>query len=269
MIYVSAYYHIPKRQLSHMGISRYVRLLPETLRMIRGQRLVFYYEEEFIGRLVKRLCEDIGIEVSLRCVPLETLPQRENATIIANAARDPRTTARTVLSKEKGVAHLRAMDVAGDRSEYEKNLSVWLSKIDLTMSVAREIQRREPVAWIDIGVSKLNFRRHNWNFATLPVSPMRLSHYGSNMRYLGERLPLNASVLLGYPESWNAVCKLFNETVAMRAADCYPHDEETLLSHVLRETPDLFECIGHPYRGRIGTVKYFWERLRGGNLRTM
>lgn len=251
-----------------MGIARYVRLAPETLKMIAGSRLTFFYEEEFIGTLIARLCENFNMDVTLVRRPLTELPLRHQSMVISEGAKRPSNSKWERLGKEKGIGHLRSMDVNGDRSEYADNLTIWLSKISLANSVANECKYDKlPIAWMDIGLSKFNFIRENWNFSLLEGSNGRMLHYSSNMRYLGKQLPLNASFLLGWPCEWAILFDLFHEKLRDLQSDGYPHDEETILSHVVRENPQLFKCIGHPFRGSIGKLRYYYNRVFYGRIR--
>ncbi len=267
-IYVSAYYHIPKRRIPHMGIARYIQLAPETLRMISGSRLFFYYEEAFIGTLFERLSENLSVDIVPIRRPLNMLPRRGDAKVIAEAANPPTNREWHRLGKEKGISHLRAMDLDGDRQEYIDNLSVWLSKIDLLTEVSNKIENEAlPVAWVDVGLAKKNFMRENWNFTLQEAQKDQVIHYSSDMRYCGNTLPLNASFLKAWPKEWKHLSLLFSEKLSALRTDGYPYDEETILSHVVRENPTLFKCLGQPFKGPFGRLRYFYNRILGRKIR--
>ena len=253
-----------------MGIARYVRHAPETLRMISGSKLIFFYEEEFIGELVERLCENFDINIRLERRPLADLSARAHAENISNAAQTPSPATLNASTREKGRRHLAAMDIDGDRTEYTANLSIWLSKISLTAEVAAEYAVSDcPVAWVDIALAKNNFTRQNWNFAKIDRNPQsRLLHYGSAMLYRAQRLPLSAGFLQADRQHWSTISRYFQEELATLQHDRYPHDEETILSHVVRKYPDMFECIGQPFRGRIGKAQYYFNRVFRAKLET-
>ncbi len=262
MHYVSAYYHIPKEKLPHMGIARYIRLAPETLQMISGFQLSFYYEEEFVATLIQRLCEDVGVSVDLIRLPLADLPRRQEAMRISRTASKSVAESFGRTPKEKGVAHLRNFENDGSRVEYEDNLSVWLSKIDLVLNVISTRHVDDcPVAWIDIGLSKFNFIRSNWAFNHLSGRNDRVLHYGSLMKFQGRRLPLNASFLRAYPAIWQDLCGRFSEALNGQENSRYPHDEETILAMVVWSRPCLFECAGKPFDGKWGKMQYLYNRL--------
>ena len=262
--YVSAYYHVPKPKLDHMGLGRYVALAPGTLRMMAGKKLFFYYEEDFVGEVIGRICDETGIEAHLKRVGLTDLPNSVAAErIAANAAWPGDTLYRKFGKKEKGIAHfLNLCDGAANRP-YRDNLSIWLSKIDLvneTLS-APETAGSQIIAWVDIGVSKLNYVRSNWNFAREMVSTGKLYHYTSNMRFQGGKLPLNASVLGAEFSVWRELGIKFFDALQSTANSSYPHDEETILKLVHDNSPELFHTLGRPGEGRIGQAQYLLRRL--------
>lgn len=262
IIYVSGYYHIPKRKMPHMGIGRYVRLMPETIKMISGSRLIFFYEEDFIGVLVSRLCENYGVELSLKRREICDLPRRREAEIISENA-DVAEPKRLSIGREKGVAHFNSMIEEGDRSEYTDNLSIWLSKLDLVVESNRfGAQDASGFAWVDIGISKFNYLRKRWRFSDCQPCGDSLQHYGSPMRFRGKDLPLNASFLQGSAAVWDKVTEGYGKALELACGDGYPDDEETVLSDVVRENPELFQCVGYQYRGRLGQVLSLVERLR-------
>lgn len=266
--YVSAYYHIPKRKIPHMGIARYVKLAPETLSMISGSRLIFFYSESFIATLFERVAENLNVEIIPIRRQLSELPERESAKRIVTNARAPKQAALVKKGREKGVVHLNGMDFEGDRREYLENLSIWLSKIPLCTYVATsELSESQSVAWVDIGISKVNFTRHNWNFCLLKPPTSQVQHYASNMRYRGDRLPLSAGYLRAWPEQWERLNSLFKEQLYRRRNCSYPHDEETVLSHVVEQHPELFECVGKPLTGPLRRIRYYSNRLRGRKFR--
>lgn len=266
-MYISAYYHIPKRSMRHMGISRYLRLAPETLRMIAGSRLIFYYEEDCIGEVVGKMCAERGIELHLVQVPLTELPQRQPALEIAEAASRENLPDRNTAHKEKGWSHLTSLVHGDDRSEYRDNLTVWLSKLELVEQAQQFMTENEKVlAWMDFGISKVNYLRENWNFPSLTPAESKISHYRSTMRLLGRELPLNASLMISDSETWKCLVALFQSELQKRIGDGYPHDEETILSTVVRSRPDLFHCLGGAYTGPLKRLRYLTERWRAGAL---
>lgn len=264
-MYVSGYYHIPKRSMPHMGISRYLRLGPVSLKMIADSKLVFFYEEDCIREIVQKISDDWSIDLVPIHLPISRLPQRQAAlTISANATRSalpPESECR----KEKGWSHLNGMVHGDDRTEYEDNLTVWLSKIDLVNKAAKQFpSSNQLIAWMDFGIAKFNYIRDGWSFPDRMAnfSRSKLSHYNSLMRMHQSKLPLNASFLIARSNVWEEVQDEFHQQIASSRDEDYPHDEETLLSRVVQTRPELFDCIGDPYHGRIGKVRYLLERFR-------
>ena len=263
-LYVTAYYHIPKKSMPNMGISRYLRLAPVSLEMIRNSQLVFYYEEQCIADIVSKICADWSIDLVPVRLPLKNLPQRQAAIAIAKNAKESSLPPLIGSVKEKGRGHLRGMVRGEDSQEYADNLSVWLSKLDLVQASIDHLSvNSEPIAWMDFGVSKKNYTRRNWRFQEAESNRKNngLLHYGSEMRFQNEKLPLNASFLSGRPEIWKTALNEFNTFLEIAGVDSYPHDEETVLSQIVRTNPELFECIGEPYRGRIGKAQYYFNRV--------
>ena len=251
-----------------MGIARYIRLAPETFKMIAGKPLVFYYEEDFIGELVKRVCENYGVALRLVRRPIGELPARSEAVRIAREA-GPKGLRGAAGPREKGIGHLKGMVFGDDRTEYENNLSVWLSKIGLLYEVFEDgTVPYGNIAWMDLGISKFNFIRKNWDFTGFSgKSERRVLHFSSNMRYLGEQLPLNASFLQAPGRLWPEINGLMENALEGAMGDHYPHDEETILAGIIRENPNLFRCIGGGYEGRVGKLRYAYERIRHRGVR--
>ena len=247
-----------------MGISRYLRLAPVSLEMIRNSQLVFYYEEQCIADIVSKICADWSIDLVPVRLPLKNLPQRQAAIEIAENAKESSLPPLVGGIKEKGRGHLRGMVHGDDRQEYADNLSIWLSKLDLVQaSISYVKTESRPIAWVDFGIAKKNYTRRNWRFQKAESSRKAngLLHYGSEMRFQNEKLPLNASFLSGRPKIWKTALVEFHAHLVKATSDCYPHDEETILSTVVKSNPQLFECIGQPYRGRIGKAKYYFNRV--------
>lgn len=262
--YVSAYYHVPKPKLAHMGLGRYIALAPGTLQMMAGKKLIFYYEEGFVADVIGRICEEARIDVHFKRVPLTELPNRAAAERIAARATWPGDMLhRRFGKKEKGIAHFLNLFDNEDNRPYRDNLSIWLSKIPLVNEVlSAPDAHSEITAWADIGVSKLNYRRSNWNFTQQNIGKGALHHYSSNMRFHGEKLPLNASVLAGAQAAWQAVEHDFADALQSTETSDYPHDEETVFKLTYKDKPSLFRVLGHPGEGRLGQAQYLMRRLR-------
>ena len=250
--------------MPHMGISRYMRLAPVSLEMIQNAQLVFYYEEECIAEIVSKICADWSIELIPVKLPLKNLPQRQAAVAIARNAKESSLPPLVGGIKEKGRGHFRGMVHGEDRKEYADNLSIWLSKIDLVQESFNNVKTNSrSIAWMDFGISKKNYTRRNWRFQEAEGNRKTngLLHYGSEMRFQNHKLPLNASFLSGRLETWKTALTEFNTYLEKAKSDSYPHDEETVLSYVVGKKPELFECIGQPYRGRIGKAQYYFNRV--------
>ena len=251
-LYASGYW--PVRGNQKRSGSHYTTLLPQTLRLIQGEQLVFYSSSEEILSLVEQLCRQHGIVLQAELRLLHSLPAWSLAKRLMQGCRAMQL---DLLEKpaafgaEKAVIHYWR-DYKGAGAEVLRQmLTVWLSKIDLITALASEVDH-DHLVWIDATIARFNGRRSNWRFWLSADHPDRFCHYGSEMRRYGRHLPLNASYLSGPRLRWSALQQLFNVMAERAALMPYGHDEETILAECVQHSPGWFQRIGLPYTRLAG-----------------
>ena len=227
-------------------IDHYIALIPKTVEMLAGRRLVLFTDNSTISQFVSQCCllHKVDLMCSVRSV--FELPALEFARGIVHQTecygRD-----RPVpvdFQKEKGLLHYWRDFMGSGPHAYQRILAIWLSKVFLV----HEIAQRNPFessqfAWVDATVARFNTRRSNWNFVTLANRSETICHYGSRMRKLGQPLSLNASFLKGDQAAWSSLLKLYVSELACAVREQYPNDEETILHNVKAAHPQMFLSV--------------------------
>ena len=246
-LYCSGLWNVPGN-IKHSP-DHYKRLLPRTLRIIRGSTLRFYSNDNKILEVVSALCAESNIVLEAKELAIESLPGWQLSDALVNSCK--KMALNTFVwpnynTNEKGAIHYFRDFEVGGAEVYRKLLAIWMSKIDLTTAFASEQKSQKPSAWIDASVARFNYGRENWNFGQVEIPSGKLAHYSSKMFFLGNRLPLNASFLSADAATWRLVEKEFRRSAEKATTMPYGHDEETILADCVWRQPDLFTCVGSP-----------------------
>lgn len=244
-LFVSGYWEVVGNQKRKHDV--YLNNLKDTLKMIKGGRLIFYTSVMDKADEITAICNALNIDVQVIESSISSLPAAETAerfTEQASKMNIDDLMFLTLPSKEKGVAHSKR-DLKPDAFVYEQMLTIWLSKVYL---VAKHSESSEFTAWIDSGFSRFNFYRERWNIRKLQVLRNKLMHYGSYMTFLGESLPLNASFLLGDKRTWSNILNEYVASLNRFNALPYAVDEEVIFAEVYARNSSLFHLIGSPYK---------------------
>jgi hypothetical protein len=236
------YWQIPenaKRPLAH-----YATLLPATLAMLAGQRLVFLSDSVVVQRWVEAVARASGVQMIAVSKSIDALPAREfTAHFLRQTERYGAGTAVPAqFNQEKGLWHYWRDFRASGSAVYQKLLAIWLSKVLLMEEFARSDPfGSEYFAWVDATAARFNGRRLNCNFVGAAGRDGMIAHYRSAMRKYNRALSLNASFLKGDRRAWERLTALYREQLQFAAIqEPYPNDEETLLHEIIRAHPDLF-----------------------------
>lgn len=246
--YVSGYWCLPGNGKNKPEY--YQRSLEALVRRLCGKKLLFFAGDDEIVALVDDACSAFGVDVEIRLLPLEALPQHVLAERLTTSCRRMELDCWSMDRKfysEKGVVHYWR-DLKGSGEEvYSHLLAIWLSKISLVAGFANSVDASTPLAWVDSSLVRIKGNRSNWCFWKQSVEPGRVCHYASPMRYLGGCLPVSAGFLLAQAADWYRLESLFNDVASQSVVMSYGHDEETILGECWRRRPELFHCIGRPY----------------------
>jgi len=232
----------------------YENLIRPTCRLIAGGRLVLFHDDPRVGRLFENAARLSNIELTTVTMPLRELPTAtvSERMLAACTRMDVSTYPRRERQREKGVLHFSRDYLRSGERAYRDLATIWTSKISLVADVAIPNVGSDTqfVAWIDASIARFQGLRQHWDFVTVPQRHDVMQHYANNMRYLGERLPINASYLMADRSLWPIVDQLFYERLHDALEQDYAHDEETILGLVHHDRPELFTRIGRNY-GRL------------------
>jgi hypothetical protein len=245
--YVTGYWMLPSNAKN--PVEHYQKLIPQSMEMIAGRKLILYFDDAQTEAMFAEACEALDVRLQTVRVSVEALPAYRHADAFADGCRSMRREEfdRTPLRwLEKGLIHYRRDFMGAGEEVYRRLITIWMSKVALTSQAASGGGDATYFAWMDASVARFSGRRTNWNFPVQTFAPRALNHYASTMSYRGERLPLNASFMLGTPEVWAAVSLAFDAWLQASLSDAYAHDEETILGLVHRDRPELFHTLGVP-----------------------
>ena len=267
--YVSGHWmlaHSPKNPVEH-----YYKLIPKTLAMLAGSRLVFFYDDPELLQFVENHALDNGIDLVPAEKPIDELPARDLSEGFAascermglDAFPEPE-----YKNKEKGVIHYWRDWKRGGPRFYKGLLTIWLSKVSL---VSEAIEKSQDLylggyfAWVDASVARVSRKRRNWDFTRVRLPKAQVSCYKNDMRYFGGTLPVSASFLGGGAAVWPEMERRFLLKARASLDTAYAHDEETILSAVYLDDPDLFNRFGGA--PRYHRRKILSEAFLGGTPR--
>ena len=242
--YCMGYWPVPEN--GKYPLSHYLTLIPETIAMLAGERLLLFTDDARVQQLVANLCAKYAVSVLFSLRRTAELPAVEFARRILGQTESFGAGQQRpgVFNAEKGLLHYWRDFIDGGAENYLKVLSIWLSKVFLVNEVAAD----NPLgcaqfAWVDASIARLNGQRPGWNFARLPSYPRRVAHYRSRMRKHGRPLSLSAGFLKGDPQAWSSLAEVYARELELAAGEPYPNDEETILHSVRDKNPDLFAYV--------------------------
>jgi hypothetical protein len=242
--YCMGYWKIPGN-IKH-PVDHYIALMPRTIEMLRGERLLLFTDDESIRELVRNCCTRSMVTLTCLTRHVLDLPTHEYANRIlqqtaafGSSAERPEN-----FNREKGLLHYWRDYLGSGPAVYQNVLAIWLSKVFLGHEVAQQNPfGSSHFAWIDASISRMNYQRANWNFVTL-ASPRRvISHYGGLMRKAGRLLSMSASFLKGDQDAWSSLITLYRNELSRAIHETYPNDEETILHSVKEKHADALLTI--------------------------
>lgn len=258
--YISGYW--PLTNNAKNSREHYNTMLKKTLSRLKGKKLTFFSDNSDILDDVILHCSRQGISLQPNFLRLVDLPNRSLAHAIATSCSRMSLDAwpkPSCFHSDKGVVHYWR-DLHGSGIEtYTDLLSIWMSKIALVTKIATELDADYPLAWVDSSLARIQGNRSNWRFWNQRVQSGQFSHYASPMKYYGKTLPVSAGFLLANASIWGELNSLFNEIAWQATQMPYGHDEETILGECWQRCPELFHCIGKPYRSLDFRTTLHWR----------
>lgn len=264
-LYVSGLWIIPgnsKRSPEH-----YYNHLDETFKMIRGERLMFFYETDEIAKLVSDAAQTFDVQLQLQQLDIKKHPNFDDALNLTKLAKSFNMDIWAeafpeLLSIEKGFNQYYKFLQKGQNSEaYAQQLVCTLGKYSLMQMAIAQDYANEYV-WMDSSASRFNAYRKKADFTQIKLELNRIYHYRSSQQIFGRKQEVQGSVLLGTRSAWES----FNQEYAAVLSNyidgrCnYPATDEVLMTICKLLNPSLFEIIDKDERRLI-------HRLAGRFLR--
>jgi hypothetical protein len=218
-----------------------------TLAMLKRKNVIFFTNTEEIIKKIHPYSQKYKINLIPEIVKIEDLSRKKiaNKFILQTAKYGAdKKIEPSSFNKEKGLAHLWRDYRRTGPDAYEKILSIWLSKVDITIAESEKNQfGSEAIAWIDASISRFNNKRFGWYFLNAPCIDGKITHYPSSMKKNNVNLSINASFLLGHTSTWKKFKTIYSSTLEEIIQEEYPNDEETTLDKIHQKNPELFSCI--------------------------
>lgn len=264
-LYVSGYWPIAgnvKRSGAH-----YSNWFPQTLQMLRGADLIFYSTSEDVLEWAQRLCVAQGVKMLPRIRALDEMQAWSLAGQLVQSCERMALDSwdrPSSFAGEKGVVHYWR-DLRGAGADVFRCLNtIWLCRTDLLAQESVQAPDHvERLAWIDSTMARFNGQRSNWRF-WMNAEPMdRVSHYASPMRFYGRRLAYNGSYVSAPRSVWPEFAQLMHRVGNQAAQMAYGHDDETIVNECVRQRPELFHCLGLPYK-RLSRWRFLKAKVKDG-----
>jgi hypothetical protein len=248
--------------------AQYLRHFAGLCHHLRNGRLVVFHEDDDILAHFREVGRSCGVRIVGRRIAFTELPTfhlSERLLAGCRAMAAAQSVRPTAFRNEKGTLHFWRDYVDGGEDVYRRLVTIWTSKIPLVLhaGMGGDAESAPRYAWVDASIARFDRRRSGWRFAERPHPPQAVAHYRSVMRFRGERLPINASLLSAPSARWPELDALFRRTLEGVLADAYAHDEETVLGLCHRRHPGLFVSIGGP----VGRLRRRWMALGAGRGR--
>ena len=250
----------------------YDRTLARTMAMLRGGRLMAFYELPETAETFTRLAARHGIALELRYLALEALPSWPASAGLLRAceATDIDYWEGTEhASAEKCIVHYRRDLQRSGPEVYRRLAAIWTGRFGLMRAhvIPENPFGTDWFCWVDASLSRVNRLRANWDFTRVAYDdPSVLHHYGHAMIYRGERLRISGGFGCATAPLWEKVGRLFDARLEAAGEEAYGHDDETLLHDVLTANPELFRSLGGLHGLRRRTWAKRWMRVWPGRF---
>lgn len=237
--YVCGYWKIDENA-KHNYHSHYKQLFKNTFEILKGCKIVFFYDDDDVLIEIKKHVQTNDIIYLKRYVErlhtfdlsqsfLETCKKQDNKRLVS-------------INKvnEKGLVHYEREYKRSGEHGFRKVFTVWTSKLFLVNEMIKSNYfNTENFAWIDVSISR--FTTRDTTKYTQYYPPHKLFYFSDNvMKYYGIRLPILACFLIAHSNVWKELIPLYEEKMISLKNSQYAHDEETILYLVMKERLDMF-----------------------------
>lgn len=232
-LYISGFWYIknnPKRNLNH-----YLKTLKMTLLMIKNSNLLFYYNvDDKLIKELKFLCNEYNINLLLKKRIITKLPKYHLFNFFKNQVEN-------YFESYDGKKLTNKQDIGFDilNNIYTKSKVrpyillqiIWHSKIDLVYESLNTFNNFKEYAWIDISISRKNFRRKNWFFHYINCDDKKIYLYDSLMKKNNIN-QLSGSFFLGEKNTFIDFCKRYDYFFQKCLHENYPNTEEVIFRKI-------------------------------------
>jgi hypothetical protein len=213
--------------------------MPKTFNLLRNKRVVFFYGDDHILKLIQRFCNTpyfIPIKIDVCDLPtytitksyVESCKKQNNNYLIEN-------------HDGKGLSHYRRDYKGSGEVNYRKLIAIWLSKIFLIEKIIHENPfHTENFAWIDA-----SFGRTGMNINNLTFDPLKINTISSRLKYIGKQIYSKAGFMISSQNTWLTFIPLYKEKIEVLKDSNYAHDEETIIFNIYMDNPNLFGHVIH------------------------
>jgi len=230
------------------SIGHYSEHLPETLKMLSGRNVIYFYNDERNRKQTEDIAKKYNINIISRKIAIDALPASTAAEEFLKRTEEfggnQFLSAGRESKKEKAREHYFIDYSRGGAEAYRSMLSVWLSKVLLVSKIVDENPfGSRNFAWVDASISRFNKKRDYYNINRLNDAGGRISFYRGKRGKNLKKLILNASYLSGDREAWSKLLEIYKKEMAYQQYELYPNDEETVLDICCLRSPSLFRMI--------------------------
>jgi hypothetical protein len=236
------------RKNSKKDFRQYLRILPDTLSMIAGGKLLAFSDSVEVLDEFEKQAKQFSIAIVPRIVDISALPFYDvTAQMLDSCERMGRFNWLSVMRiQDRGRKIYRREYKVGGAENYRAIMAIWMSKIALISSHGATSNpfATDYTAWIDASVSRFNRKRENWDFAGQRFEPGAMYHYGTKSKYKGRLMRINASFLLAHNDVLPVILRHFEAETRGSLKEAYAHDDETILNRVVIKHPGSFRKLG-------------------------
>ena len=245
--FVSGYWILPENKKNN--VEHYLHFLPNTLQLINGENLIFYYNEDDIANLVKTTFKG---NLKLVKKSIADLPTKKIADIYLESGKTQNNEELLKINNiheitiknmpEKGLAHYQREYKESGSEVYKSLFTIWTSKLFIIEECIKNNPfNTEFFSWIDSSASRINI---NKIFYIRQYDNTAIyTHWYNGMKYLGKKLQVCAYFMIAHTNKWNELLPLYKKKLDDLKTDKYCHDEETILQEIYSEHKELFKSI--------------------------
>ncbi len=236
---------ISRRKTAHSAIEK-------TMEFLNGCQLIAFYDEMESVDFLRRQAFQQDIKLISMPMPMNHMPAYSyvddfvKRTLSYGLAQHPDldNNVRDLIDKAWNLYWLGYVRYGEDM--FRQWLSVKLSKVELTASIAPEISNfnQDRFTWIDHDFHRWCFDLNDVLFLIKHPAENTLSHFEGLYNYLGHPLPVSSYLLSARKDVWDEISVQYLRQIGRLGHFPYAYDEEILLSLIEAQKPEYFYTYG-------------------------